>query len=116
MSFQASSAAALAISALRRSSGSVCTTPPGTREPLTGQRYSASRRSERLPAGQEACGDVGFPAVGMGAQLSWPDVDDHGPRHLPPHVPRDMSRAVEICDAFRSSKTRMVSKVQYRAE
>jgi hypothetical protein len=38
MSFQASSAVVLAISASRRSAGSVCTTPPGTRWPLTGQR------------------------------------------------------------------------------
>jgi len=37
MSFQASSAVALAISALRRSTGSLCTTPPGTRWPLTGR-------------------------------------------------------------------------------
>jgi hypothetical protein len=36
MSFQASSAVALAISALRRSAGSLCTTPPGTLWPLTG--------------------------------------------------------------------------------
>jgi hypothetical protein len=36
MSFQASSAVGLAISALRRSPGSLCTTPPGTRGLLTG--------------------------------------------------------------------------------
>jgi Transposase, Mutator family len=36
MSFQASSAVALAISALRRSAGSLCTTPPGILGPLTG--------------------------------------------------------------------------------
>jgi hypothetical protein len=35
MSFQASSAVGLAASALRRSAGSVCTTPPGTLWPLT---------------------------------------------------------------------------------
>jgi hypothetical protein len=39
MSFQASSAVGLAISALRRSPGSLCTTPPGTRGLLTGPRY-----------------------------------------------------------------------------
>jgi hypothetical protein len=38
MSFQAASAAWLATSALRRSSGSSCTTPPGSRWPLTGSR------------------------------------------------------------------------------
>jgi hypothetical protein len=38
MSFQASSAAVLAISTSRRSAGSSCTTPPGTRWLLTGQR------------------------------------------------------------------------------
>ena len=38
MSFQASSAVALAMSALRRSAGNLCTTPPGTRLLLTGQR------------------------------------------------------------------------------
>lgn len=38
MSFQASSAVGLAISALRRSAGSLCTTPPGTRWLLTGPR------------------------------------------------------------------------------
>ena len=43
MSFQAPSAVALAINALRRSFGSLCTTPPGTRGLLTGQPYSASR-------------------------------------------------------------------------
>ena len=36
MSFQAASAVGLAISALRRSPGSECTTPPGIRGPLTG--------------------------------------------------------------------------------
>ncbi len=36
MSFQASSAVALAISAIRRSAGSLCTTPPGSLWPLTG--------------------------------------------------------------------------------
>ena len=36
MSLQAASAVALAISALRRSTGSLCTTPPGTRWLLTG--------------------------------------------------------------------------------
>ena len=38
MSFQASSAVVLAISALRRSAGSLCTTPPGTCWLLTGPR------------------------------------------------------------------------------
>ncbi len=38
MSFQASSAVGLAISASRRSPGSLCTTPPGTRGLLTGPR------------------------------------------------------------------------------
>jgi hypothetical protein len=38
MSFQASSAVGLAISAWRRSPGSLCTTPPGTRGLLTGPR------------------------------------------------------------------------------
>ncbi len=38
MSFQASSAVGLAISALRRSAGRLCTTPPGTRWLLTGPR------------------------------------------------------------------------------
>ena len=38
MSFQASSAVVFAISASRRSAGSGCTTPPGTRWLLTGQR------------------------------------------------------------------------------
>jgi hypothetical protein len=38
MSFQASSAVVLAISASRRSAGNLCTTPPGTRCVLTGQR------------------------------------------------------------------------------
>jgi len=38
MSFQASSAVVLAINALRRSAGSGCTTPPGTRWLLTRQR------------------------------------------------------------------------------
>ena len=38
MSFQASSAVVLAISAWRRSPGSLCTTPPGTRGLLTGPR------------------------------------------------------------------------------
>ena len=38
MSFQASSAVALAIRALRRSLGSACTTPPGTCGLLTGPR------------------------------------------------------------------------------
>jgi hypothetical protein len=38
MSFQASSAAGLAISALRRSPGSLCSTPPGSRGLLTGPR------------------------------------------------------------------------------
>jgi hypothetical protein len=42
MSFQASNAAGLVISALRRSPGSLCTTPPGNRGLLTGPRYSAS--------------------------------------------------------------------------
>jgi hypothetical protein len=42
MSFQASSAVGLAFSALRRSPGSLCTTPPGTRGLLTGPRYNAS--------------------------------------------------------------------------
>jgi hypothetical protein len=42
MSFQASSAVGLATSALRRSPGSLCTTPPGTRGLLT----------ERTVAGQ----------------------------------------------------------------
>src|SRR5262249_39542885 len=36
VSFQASSAAVLAISASRRSAGSLCTTPPGTRRLLIG--------------------------------------------------------------------------------
>jgi dihydrofolate reductase len=40
MSFQASRAVALAISALRRSGGSLCTTPPGTRL-LTAPGYPA---------------------------------------------------------------------------
>jgi hypothetical protein len=35
MSFQAASAVELAISAARRSAGSLCTTPPGTRLLLT---------------------------------------------------------------------------------
>ena len=39
MSFQASSAVGLATSAFRRSAGSWCTTPPGTREALTEPRY-----------------------------------------------------------------------------
>ena len=39
MSFQASSAVALLMSAFRRSPGSLCTTPPGTREPLTKASY-----------------------------------------------------------------------------
>ncbi len=39
MSFQASSAVGLATSASRRSAGSWCTTPPGTREALTDPRY-----------------------------------------------------------------------------
>jgi len=38
MSFQASHAVGFATSALRRSLGSLCTTPPGTRELLTGPR------------------------------------------------------------------------------
>jgi len=38
MSFQASRAVGLAISALRRSPGSLCTNPPGTRGLLTGPR------------------------------------------------------------------------------
>jgi hypothetical protein len=38
MSFQASSAVVLATSAARRSTGSGCTTPPGTRWLLTAQR------------------------------------------------------------------------------
>ena len=38
MSFQASSAVGLATSAFRRSAGSSCTTPPGTREALTEPR------------------------------------------------------------------------------
>ncbi len=42
MSIQASSAVGLAISALRRSVGSLCTTPPATRELLTGPRYRAT--------------------------------------------------------------------------
>jgi hypothetical protein len=42
MSFQASSAVGWAISALRRSPGSSCTTPPGTRGMLTGPPYSGS--------------------------------------------------------------------------
>ncbi|MBS1690814.1 MAG: VOC family protein [Actinobacteria bacterium] len=46
MSFQAASAAELAISALRRSAGRVCTTPPGTRVPLTVPRLPAAPRRE----------------------------------------------------------------------
>jgi hypothetical protein len=42
MSFHASSAVTLAISALRRSPGSSCTTPPGTRGLLTVPRYRPS--------------------------------------------------------------------------
>jgi hypothetical protein len=38
MSFQASCAVGLAISASRRSAGSVCATPPGTRWLLAGTR------------------------------------------------------------------------------
>jgi hypothetical protein len=38
MSFQAASAVELAISASRRSAGSLCTTPPGTRALLMGAR------------------------------------------------------------------------------
>ena len=38
MSFQGSSAVGLATSAFRRSAGSLCTTPPGTREALTAPR------------------------------------------------------------------------------
>ena len=37
--FNTSCAGTLATSALRRSAGSSCTTPPGTREALTGPRY-----------------------------------------------------------------------------
>jgi hypothetical protein len=40
MSFQAASAVELAISASRRSAGSSCTTPPGTRLLLTGARVT----------------------------------------------------------------------------
>ena len=54
MSFQASNAAVLAISASRRSAGSVCTTPPGTRWLLTRQRsrrarFTIPQRASRLP-------------------------------------------------------------------
>jgi hypothetical protein len=42
MSFQAARAVELAISALRRSSGSLCTTPPGTRLLVTEESRSAS--------------------------------------------------------------------------
>ena len=41
MSFHASSAMLLAVNASRRSTGSRCTTPPGTRVLLTAQRYRA---------------------------------------------------------------------------
>ena len=43
MSFHASSAVALAINASRRSAGSLCTTPPGTRWLLTGTTVPARR-------------------------------------------------------------------------
>ena len=42
MSYQAASAVELAISAWRRSSGSLCTAPPGTRWLLTGASVTSS--------------------------------------------------------------------------
>jgi hypothetical protein len=39
MSFQAPRAVGLAINAIRKSAGSLCTTPPGTRGPLTETPY-----------------------------------------------------------------------------
>jgi hypothetical protein len=54
MSFQASSAAGLATSALRRSSGSSWTTPPGTRWLLTRPRYRFARRIRRVLTASES--------------------------------------------------------------
>jgi hypothetical protein len=48
MSFQAASAVELAIRAQRRSAGSLCTTPPGTRWPLTRSGYLPLRSSPWL--------------------------------------------------------------------
>src|ERR1700742_1223153 len=47
MSFQAASAGAFPISAVRRSTGSLCTTPPGTRWLPTDSEYPESRRLDR---------------------------------------------------------------------
>ena len=65
MSFQTSIAVSLAISALRRSAGSLCTTPPGTLWPLTGCRASDSdvpvtaREVQRPNDQEESCPSVG---------------------------------------------------------
>ena len=49
MSFHASSAVELATSALRRSVGNLCTTPPGTRGLLTRRPYPRSGRRDPKP-------------------------------------------------------------------
>src|SRR4029079_4882923 len=49
MSFQASSAVRLAISTSRRSAGSLCTTPPGSRWLVTRQPYTAGGARLRMP-------------------------------------------------------------------
>ena len=73
MSFQASSAVVLAISASRRSAGNLWTTPPGTRWPLIGQRYGTPRLVlvargpgylvRRVPAGDAAAADTPTPGL-----------------------------------------------------
>jgi hypothetical protein len=67
MSFQASSADGLASSASRRSPGSLCTTPPGTRGPLTRQRYRAAECRTTRPAVRGRCGDQPAVRAAMGA-------------------------------------------------
>ena len=63
MPFQTSSAVVLAISALRRSAGSLCTTPPDTLWPLTRPR-SPSARGDAVPPYGAAAGRPRFAANG----------------------------------------------------
>lgn len=67
MSFQAASAVALPIRALRRSLGSWCTTPPGTRGPLTKASYKDAHEGGGRPLRTRRARDVWRAFTGLEA-------------------------------------------------
>ena len=77
MSFQAVIAVELAISAWRRSAGSLCTTPPGTRWLLTGASVTSSvPLSDPSSQAEDVVLVVGLPEhCSESLAVKWPEVD-----------------------------------------